>query len=196
MASCSCRRKKRLRSPSQRWPRQTSWSLVGAILWVSFSCICSQSSAIIAWLFCRTFIPYLICISCMFLFICEVKHTPIRSSVYGVWTGWIIRYVQTWPPKNMCCLFRWKRKLLRPWCGSRRRVPRGRCGPWLIVSKKRQQNWKVGPYDRYKWNLNPFKWPYKWVNGVMTTMNGVTILFITGRGPPCTNAHYPQWFNI
>ena len=30
----------------------------------------------------------------------------------------------------------------------------------------------------YKWSYNPYKWPYKWVTGVIT-------LFITGRGPPC-----------
>ena len=95
----------RLRSPSRRWPRQTCEAWWEPIFLVSFSCVYPKSSATIAWLFRRTFIPYLICISCMFLFICEVKHVPIRSSVFGVWTGWIIRYVQTWPPKNMCCSF-------------------------------------------------------------------------------------------
>ena len=39
----------------------------------------------------------------------------------------------------------------------------------------------------YKWSYNPYKWPYKWVPGVITPINGVINLFITGRGPPCTD---------
>ena len=25
--------------------------------------------------------------------------------------------------------------------------------------------------DRYKWSYNPYKWPYKWLTGVMTLLN-------------------------
>ena len=31
--------------------------------------------------------------------------------------------------------------------------------------------YKVGPYDRYKWSYNPYKWPYKWVTGVITSIS-------------------------
>ena len=31
----------------------------------------------------------------------------------------------------------------------------------------------------YKLSYSPYKWPYKWVTGVITPINGVT----TGRGP-------------
>ena len=37
----------------------------------------------------------------------------------------------------------------------------------------------------YKWSYNPYKWPYKWVNGVITLLIGVKTPFTTGRGPPC-----------
>ena len=37
--------------------------------------------------------------------------------------------------------------------------------------------------DRYKWRCNFYKWPYKWVPGVITLLIGVIISFITGRGP-------------
>ena len=37
----------------------------------------------------------------------------------------------------------------------------------------------------YKWSCNPYKWPYKWVTGVITLLIGVITPFITGRGPPC-----------
>jgi len=26
----------------------------------------------------------------------------------------------------------------------------------------------MGHYDRYNWNYNPYKWPYKWVTVVIT----------------------------
>ena len=32
----------------------------------------------------------------------------------------------------------------------------------------------------------PFKWPYKWVSGVITLLIGVITTLITGGGPPCT----------
>ena len=38
----------------------------------------------------------------------------------------------------------------------------------------------------YRLSYNPYKWPCKWVTGVITLLIGVIIQFITGRGPPCT----------
>ncbi len=35
----------------------------------------------------------------------------------------------------------------------------------------------------YKWSCNPYKWPYKWVTGVITPISEVITLLITGRGP-------------
>ena len=35
----------------------------------------------------------------------------------------------------------------------------------------------------YKWSYNPYKLPYKWVNGLITPISGVITSFITGRGP-------------
>ena len=40
-----------------------------------------------------------------------------------------------------------------------------------------------GPPTSYKWSYNPNKWPYNWVNGVITLLIGVITPFITGRGP-------------
>ena len=37
----------------------------------------------------------------------------------------------------------------------------------------------------YKLSYNPYRWPYKWVTGVITLLIGVITQFITGRGPPC-----------
>ena len=31
----------------------------------------------------------------------------------------------------------------------------------------------------------PYKWDYKWVTGIITPINGIITLLITGRGPPC-----------
>ena len=31
---------------------------------------------------------------------------------------------------------------------------------------------KMGPYDRYKWSYNNFKWPNKWVAVVTTPICG------------------------
>ena len=28
--------------------------------------------------------------------------------------------------------------------------------------------YKVGPGSSYKWSYDPYKWPYKWVTGVLT----------------------------
>ena len=38
----------------------------------------------------------------------------------------------------------------------------------------------------YKWSYNPFKWPYKWANGVIT-------LLITGRGPTLYGKTEGHW---
>ena len=43
----------------------------------------------------------------------------------------------------------------------------------------------VGPYDRYKWSYNPYKWPHKRVTGFSNIFKGVITQFIIGRGPPC-----------
>ncbi len=43
----------------------------------------------------------------------------------------------------------------------------------------------MGPFDRYKWSYNPYKWPYKWVTGVITLLIGVISPFITCSGPLC-----------
>ena len=43
----------------------------------------------------------------------------------------------------------------------------------------------MGPYNRYKQNYNPYKWPYKWVTGVVSPIRGATTLLIAGRGPSC-----------
>ena len=37
----------------------------------------------------------------------------------------------------------------------------------------------------YKLSYNPYKWPYKWVTGVIPLLIGVITQFITGRDPPC-----------
>ena len=37
----------------------------------------------------------------------------------------------------------------------------------------------------YKRSYNPYKWPNKWVTGVITARGGVTTLLITGSGPHC-----------
>jgi len=44
--------------------------------------------------------------------------------------------------------------------------------------EKWDQAYNVGPYDRYKWSYSPYKWPYKWVTGVITPTNGVIILLL------------------
>ena len=36
-----------------------------------------------------------------------------------------------------------------------------------------------------KWGYNNYKWPYKWVTGVITLLIGFITSLITGRGPPC-----------
>ena len=33
------------------------------------------------------------------------------------------------------------------------------------------------------YKVGPYKWPYKWVTGVITLLIGVITPFITGRGP-------------
>ena len=35
----------------------------------------------------------------------------------------------------------------------------------------------------YKWSYNSYKWPYKWVTGVITLLIRVITPVITGRGP-------------
>ena len=51
----------------------------------------------------------------------------------------------------------------------------------------------------YKWSYSPYKWPCKWVTGVITPIGGVITQFITGRGPTlwkgsmAINSHL-SWF--
>jgi len=37
----------------------------------------------------------------------------------------------------------------------------------------------------HKWSYNLYKWPYKWVTGVITLLIGGITPFINDRGPPC-----------
>ena len=48
---------------------------------------------------------------------------------------------------------------------------------------------------RYILSYNPYKWPCKWVTGVIPPINWVITILITGRGPPCIynfNSIYSQ----
>ena len=62
---------------------------------------------------------------------------------------------------------------------------------FMFWAKHKPWSLKQGAFraDRYKWNEmgNPYeKWPYEWATAVITLISGVTSLFITCRGPPCT----------
>ena len=55
--------------------------------------------------------------------------------------------------------------------------------------------WAPTSYKYYKWSSNLYKWPYKWVTGVITLLMGVITPFITDRGPPCTeDSHFRSFF--
>ena len=43
---------------------------------------------------------------------------------------------------------------------------------WLgaLESPLCQVSYKVGPYDRYKWNYKHCKWPCNWVTGVISSL--------------------------
>ena len=58
-------------------------------------------------------------------------------------------------------------------------------GKPLLRSNFWSQNWTTrrAP-SSYKWSYNPYRWPYKWVTGVIIPINGVITLLIIGRGPP------------
>ena len=44
-----------------------------------------------------------------------------------------------------------------------------------------------GPRPDIKWGYNPYEWPYKWVNRVLTLFKKVMTPFLTGDGgPPCS----------
>ena len=47
----------------------------------------------------------------------------------------------------------------------------------------------------YILNYNPYKWPFKWVTGVITLLGGVITRFVTGRGPSCTKSTMPEPFS-
>ena len=57
---------------------------------------------------------------------------------------------------------------------------------WGKCRQSRCRRWAQTPV--IWWNyFTPYKWPYKWVNGVITLLLGVVTRVITGRGPPCRN---------
>ena len=41
--------------------------------------------------------------------------------------------------------------------------------------------------------VDPYKWPCKWANGVITPLNGVRTLLKTGRGPSCRREPWYVW---
>ncbi len=60
--------------------------------------------------------------------------------------------------------------------------------------------YKVGPGSSYKWSCTPYKWPSKWVTGVITLLTLVITPLITGRCPPCisisqTVSQFPCHYN-
>ena len=50
--------------------------------------------------------------------------------------------------------------------------------------EKNHRIYNMGPYQ-LRVELQPYKWPYKWVTGVITLLIGDISPFITGRGPLC-----------
>ena len=59
----------------------------------------------------------------------------------------------------------------------------GKCESVSVLPELSNKLYTESVYTRwaptsYKWSYNPYKGPYKLVNGVIT-------LLITGRGPPC-----------
>ena len=53
------------------------------------------------------------------------------------------------------------------------------------IPPKNNVNYTRWAPTSYKWRYNPYKWPYKWVTGVITLLIEVIIPFRTSRGPPC-----------
>ena len=56
-----------------------------------------------------------------------------------------------------------------------------------LLSKNLIRYLQGGPLPVISRVITPYKWPYKWVNGVMTLLIGVVTPLITGRGTPCTD---------
>ena len=60
----------------------------------------------------------------------------------------------------------------------------------LAVAWCGMRYYKVGPPTSYKWSYNPYKWPYKWVIGVISPRNKwsyftlLSLLITGGGGPP------------
>ena len=54
----------------------------------------------------------------------------------------------------------------------------GRQIPLLVFNHYHCTRWAP---TSYKWNYNPYNWPYKWVNGVITLLIRAINPFITGR---------------
>ncbi len=50
----------------------------------------------------------------------------------------------------------------------------------------------MGPGSSPNCCCNPYKWPFRWVIGVITLDIGV-ITSITGRGPSCSNIHWTSF---
>ena len=58
---------------------------------------------------------------------------------------------------------------------------------FATASTNRSQYLQDVPLLTYKWSYGagPYKWPHKWVPGIMTLISGVITLLKTGRGPLC-----------
>ena len=47
-----------------------------------------------------------------------------------------------------------------------------RHGKLFFPEKKTWLGVQGGPPTSYNWSYNPYKWPYKWITGVITLING------------------------
>ena len=56
---------------------------------------------------------------------------------------------------------------------------------WILPPQPGRDTTRWAPTS-CKWSYNLYKWPYKWVTGVITLLMGVITPFTTDRGPPCT----------
>ena len=64
---------------------------------------------------------------------------------------------------------------------------------WYCNTISDDTRWALTSYKR---SYNPYKLPYKWVNGVITLLIGVITPLITSRGPPCRDDHLARFFRI
>ena len=75
-------------------------------------------------------------------------HTDFKLPAIGVRTWW----------------FQQDAVILLPRCLGRRIQLEHR----FQVADFNHQVFKVGPYDRFQWSYDPYKWLYKWLTGVIT----------------------------